>query len=165
MRRRRIQSYARHPPDPVGYVHHRPSGKRRHRAVHPGCDPPRRAPCLDRHRLVGLEPRVHRAIRARDRESGRRVLFAPTLRAGHPTNPANKVLWVVRFPRDGHPLTVTARLSTDRRQLVRIRRPADSSPGEIYPSYIDLPKPGCWRLALAWGTHRASVDIQVKPAA
>jgi hypothetical protein len=91
--------------------------------------------------------------------------FAPTFRAGHPTNPANKVLWVVRFPRDGHPLTVTARLSTDRPEVVRIRRPPDSSPGEIYPSYIDLPNPGCWRLALAWGTHRASVDIQVKPAA
>jgi hypothetical protein len=91
--------------------------------------------------------------------------FAPTLRAGHPTNPANKVLWVVRFPRDGQPLTVTARLSTDRREVVRIRRPADSSPGEIYPSYIDLPTPGCWRLALAWGTHRASIDIQLKPAA
>ena len=91
--------------------------------------------------------------------------FAPTIRAGHPTNPANKVLWVVRFPRDGHPLTVTARLSTNRREVVRIRRPADSSPGEIYPSYIDLPSPGCWRLALAWGTHRASVNIQVKAAA
>lgn len=91
--------------------------------------------------------------------------FAPTLRAGHPSNPSNKVLWVVRFPRDGHPLTITARPSTDRAHFVRTQWPADSSPGEIYPSDVDLPKPGCWRLGLAWGTHRASVDVQVKPAA
>lgn len=89
--------------------------------------------------------------------------FAPTLRAGHPTNPTNKVLWVVRFPRDGHPLTITARLSTNQSEVMRITRPADSSPGEIYPSYVDLPKPGCWRLELAWGTHRASLDVQVRP--
>jgi hypothetical protein len=90
--------------------------------------------------------------------------FAPKLRAGHPSNPANKVLWIVRLPRNGHPLLITARLSTDPSQLVRIRRPADSSPGEIYPSYVDLPNPGCWELQLAWGRHRARVDLQVQPA-
>jgi hypothetical protein len=87
--------------------------------------------------------------------------FADPLRAGHPTNPANKVLWIVRFPRDGHALTITARLSTDPSNVVRISRPADSSPGEIYPSYVDVPKPGCWRLLLAWGPHRARINIQV----
>jgi len=38
--------------------------------------------------------------------------FAHSLRAGHPTNPANKVLWIVRLPRDGHPLTITAHSSS-----------------------------------------------------
>jgi anti-sigma factor RsiW len=37
-------------------------------------------------------------------------LFAHPLRAGHPDDPANRILWVVRMPRtrpltiDGHPL-------------------------------------------------------------
>ena len=89
------------------------------------------------------------------------AFFFATLRAGHPDNPSNKVLWIVRFPRNGHPLEITARLGRDPAQVVRISRPADSSPGEIYPSYVDLPKPGCWHLALAWGGHRASVDVAV----
>ncbi|HET6865947.1 MAG TPA: hypothetical protein VFH80_08495 [Solirubrobacteraceae bacterium] len=91
--------------------------------------------------------------------------FAPRLRAGHPENPSNKVLWVVRFPRDGHPLDITARLGRDTAEVVRSTWSADSEPGEIYPSGIDLPKPGCWHLALAWGRHRASVDVEVHPAA
>lgn len=88
--------------------------------------------------------------------------FARPLREGHPTNPANKVLWIVRFPRDGHPLTITARLSTDSSEVVRTSWPADSSPGEIYPSYVDLPKAGCWQLSLAWGAHRARIDVEVE---
>jgi hypothetical protein len=91
--------------------------------------------------------------------------FAPRLRAGHPENPSNKVLWIVRFPRNGHPLEITARLAADPARVVRISRPADSSPGEIYPSAVDLPKPGCWRLGLAWGSHRASIDVEVHPRA
>jgi hypothetical protein len=86
--------------------------------------------------------------------------FAPRLRAGHPENPSNKVLWIVRSPRDGHPLEITARLSGNAR-VVRLSAPADSSPGEIYPSEVDLPRAGCWRLQLAWGSHRASIDVQV----
>jgi hypothetical protein len=78
--------------------------------------------------------------------------FAPRLRAGHPENPSNKVLWIVRVPRSGHPLTITARPFADPSEVVRISRPADSSPGEIYPSDVDLPKPGCGRLSLAWGS-------------
>jgi hypothetical protein len=83
------------------------------------------------------------------------------LRAGHPTNPHNKVLWVVRFPREGRPLLITARRGG---RVVQIRLPPDSSPGEIYPSYVDLPTPGCWRLALAWGPHHGSLNVEVQPA-
>ncbi len=90
--------------------------------------------------------------------------FAPSLRAGHPRNPSNKVLWVVRFPRNGHSLDVTARLGRDPSRVVRTSWSADSEPGEIYPSGIDLPTPGCWHLTLAWGTHRAALDVQVHPA-
>jgi hypothetical protein len=88
--------------------------------------------------------------------------FLKALRAGHPSNPANKVLWIVRFPRNGNPLTITARLGTDPSEVVHTSWPANSSPGEIYPSIIDLPKAGCWRLSLAWGPHRARIDIEVE---
>ena len=91
--------------------------------------------------------------------------FVPRLRAGQPSNPSNKVLWVVRFPRNGQPLEITARLGRNPARVVRISRPADSSPGEIYPSEVDLPQSGCWKLQLAWGSHRASIDVQVHPGA
>ena len=62
--------------------------------------------------------------RSRPGNAAAPFFFAPTLRAGHPTNPANTVLWVVRFPRDGGH---TARASTsesspplDRRTLSEI---------------------------------------------
>jgi hypothetical protein len=92
------------------------------------------------------------------------AFFWARLRAGHPDNPANKVLWVVRAPREGHPLVIEASPAGAPGRKVVIREEADSGPGEIYPSYVDLPTPGCWRLALRWGTHRASIDVTVHPA-
>jgi hypothetical protein len=83
------------------------------------------------------------------------------LRAGNPVEHSNKVLWIVRFPRDHHPLTIVARSGADRGVAVRSSWPADSSPGEIYPSAVNLPRAGCWTLALAWGSHRATIDVSV----
>jgi hypothetical protein len=88
--------------------------------------------------------------------------FADPLRAGHPKNPSNKVLWIVAAPRNGHPLRIVAR-RPDSSQTVRMQLPADSGPGEIYPSGVDLPSAGCWKLSLAWGAHRASIDVEVAP--
>lgn len=92
------------------------------------------------------------------------AFFWARLRAGHPDNPFNKVLWVVRAPRDGHPLVIEAAPAGRPGRTVVIKEEADSGPGEIYPSYVDLPTPGCWRLALRWGAHRASIDVTVHPA-
>jgi hypothetical protein len=92
--------------------------------------------------------------------------FAPSLRAGHPTNPANKVLWVVRYPRDGSPLRILAHSGgAGRPETTRLSFPDNSSPGEIYPSYVDLPTPGCWALTLRWSTHTATIDVQVRAPA
>jgi hypothetical protein len=88
--------------------------------------------------------------------------FATTLRAGHPTNPANKILWIVRLPRDGSPLWITARSGG---RTVRASWPADSAPGQIYPSYVDLPTPGCWVITLGWHGHHATIDLEVHPGA
>jgi len=87
--------------------------------------------------------------------------FAHPIRAGHPNNPSNKILWIVRFPRNGNPLDITARFGADPSLVVKASWPADSSPGEIYPSSLDLPRAGCWALTLAWGPHRAAIDVQV----
>lgn len=95
-------------------------------------------------------------------DSAAAFFFARPLRAGHPTNPFNKVLWVVRAARNGKPLRIVARRGG---QTVRITRRADAGPGEIYPSYVDLPSPGCWRLSLAWGRHRARIDVAVADGA
>jgi hypothetical protein len=89
--------------------------------------------------------------------------FAYPLRAGHPTSPANKILWVVGAPRNGRPLAITARPMSAPGPAVVFHREADSGPGEIYPSVIDLPTPGCWRLDLRWGSHQATIDMQVHP--
>jgi hypothetical protein len=91
--------------------------------------------------------------------------FARPLRAGHPENPANKVLWVVGSPRNRQPLLVTARPAGDAGRAVHLREEADSGPGEIYPSIVDLPSPGCWRLELRWTSHRAVIDVEVQPTA
>ncbi|HYT11585.1 MAG TPA: hypothetical protein VEL12_02260 [Candidatus Nitrosopolaris sp.] len=86
-------------------------------------------------------------------------LFGYPLRAGHPTDRANKVLWVVRFPRDGSPLDITGQLSGASEPSVHVTQSAGSGPGEIYPSIVDVPQPGCWRFDLAWSGHQATVFL------
>lgn len=81
------------------------------------------------------------------------------LRAGHPRNPANKILWIVRLPRDGSDLVIRARPLSASKPVVTIRFPPDSSPGEIYPSSVDVPKAGCWRLTLRWAGHTDSLEL------
>lgn len=91
--------------------------------------------------------------------------FAPTLRAGAPTNPTNKVLWVMRYPRGNQPLTIFGRYGSDHKLTARSSWAADASPGEIYPSYVNLPRAGCWELTLSWNSHRAQIDVEVHPRA
>jgi hypothetical protein len=92
-------------------------------------------------------------------------LFADPLRAGHPTNPVNKILWVVRFPRVGRPLQLTAHPVAASRPVMSYSEPADSGPGEIYPSIIDVPTPGCWHFGLVWAGHSDEVELPyVSPA-
>ena len=86
-------------------------------------------------------------------------MFASPLRAGHPTNPINKILWAMRFPRNGSPLTITAHPLSASDPVVSETLPDDSSPGEIYPDGLDVPEPGCWQLSLSWGTNRAQIEL------
>ena len=80
------------------------------------------------------------------------------LRAGHPTNPANKILWIVHPPR-GLDLVIRAHPLAAAHPLITVRRPADSSPGPIYPSYVDVPRAGCWAITLRWSGDIDSFDL------
>jgi hypothetical protein len=88
------------------------------------------------------------------------ALFANPLRAGPGvTNPNNKILWIARAPRDGQPLKLTLRPADGAGQVVTQEEPADSSLGEIYPSIVDVPSPGCWRITAEWSGNRATLEL------
>jgi hypothetical protein len=85
-------------------------------------------------------------------------LFAHPLRAGHPENPANKILWVVRTPRTG-PLTIDGHPVGAPIPLIHEILPNNSGPGEIYPSFVDVPTAGCWQFDMKWATSHAQVEL------
>jgi hypothetical protein len=70
----------------------------------------------------------------------------------------NKILWVVGTARtgdlvvEGVPLGKTA-------PVVRYSFPANSGPGEIYPSGVDVPEPGCWSFTLRWAGQVAQIEL------
>jgi hypothetical protein len=86
-------------------------------------------------------------------------LFADPLRSGHPNNPTNKILWVVKQPRNGQPLYVTGHPLDAASPLTHDTFAADAYPGEIYPSGIDVPTAGCWQMTLTWNGHTDTVDL------
>jgi hypothetical protein len=43
--------------------------------------------------------------------------------------------------------------------VITVERPADSGPGEIYPTIVDVPFPGCWHFSLHWGPNQDAVDL------
>ncbi|MGH3429867.1 MAG: hypothetical protein ACRDQZ_20245 [Mycobacteriales bacterium] len=87
------------------------------------------------------------------------VVFGYPLRAGNPTGRMNKVLWIMKLPRLGSPLRIEARPVDASKPLIRATVPSDSSPGEIYPSYVNVPRAGCWRLTLQWAGHEDAIDL------
>jgi len=95
------------------------------------------------------------------------ILTVQPLRAGHPTNPSNKVAWAVRVPRKGTNLSVDARPLRPPRQAVHFVVPAVIvGAGEVYTSDLDLPSPGCWTLTLHWSSpiQTATVNLVISPA-
>lgn len=86
-------------------------------------------------------------------------LFARPLRAGHPESPANKILWVVRGDRQGRPLQIDGHPLGAASPAVHDSQPANSGPGSIYPSLIDVPSAGCRQFTLHWATGSAEIDL------
>jgi hypothetical protein len=83
--------------------------------------------------------------------------------AGERDDEQNKILWIMRQPRGGQALQITATLP-ESVTTVTADRPADSSPGEIYPSVVDVPAPGCWHFALDWNGHHSEINLAYAPA-
>ncbi len=86
-------------------------------------------------------------------------IFGYPLRAGHPQSPTNKILWVVGLPRKGSTLEVSGHPLNTTTPSIHVAQPADSGPGEIYPSIVDVPRSGCWHFDLSWAGNHAVVDL------
>jgi hypothetical protein len=86
-------------------------------------------------------------------------LFGYPLMAGNPRPYSDKILWIVASPRDRMPLQLTGHPLHAARPVVSSTWPADSSPGEIYPSDIEVPAPGCWQFTLSWNGHTDTIDL------
>ncbi len=86
-------------------------------------------------------------------------LFGNPLRAGEPENPANKILWVVKQPRGVSDLDITGHPLDADQPTVSQSEAADSSPGEIYPSIVNVPSAGCWHFTLEWNGNTDSIDL------
>lgn len=86
-------------------------------------------------------------------------LFAYPLKGGRSTSPNNKILWVVGPPRNGHDLKLVVTLVGVEAAGEVFTFPADSGPGAIYPSVVDVASPGCWHFDLTWGANKAAADL------
>jgi hypothetical protein len=89
-------------------------------------------------------------------------VFNPPLVAP-PHEGKNKILWYVRQPRNGSPLRITGHPDGADHPEVTRQYPADSSPGEIYPTGVDVPHPGCWVFTLTWDGHEDEVVLRFFP--
>ena len=87
-------------------------------------------------------------------------LFSYPLKAGTASGPEGpKILWVVSTPRNGGALLIQAQPLGSQQPLIKVTRPADSGPGEIYPDGVLIPTAGCWHFNLQWATGHADLDL------
>jgi hypothetical protein len=99
--------------------------------------------------FTGPEPRVPHVLGTHGRIAA--ILFGGRLYAPPSPDVRNKVLWVSRTVADG-PLRIDAtRAGTGE----RAHREIAQGPG---PSYVDLPRAGCWELDLRWGPSAGQRD-------
>jgi hypothetical protein len=86
------------------------------------------------------------------------VLFGGTLSAPPAPEVSNKILWIPRSAAAaGDPLRIIARLDGT---TEAVSREIAGGPG---PSIIDLPRPGCWHLSLAWSGNTEAMDLTYQP--
>jgi hypothetical protein len=90
------------------------------------------------------------------------VFGYPLMAPASATGRQNKILWIVREPRGGSELKLSLRPAGGG-DTVTVSEPAGSSPGEIYPSIVDVPAPGCWDVVAEWNGHRATLELSYQP--
>lgn len=78
------------------------------------------------------------------------------------TGVSNKILWTSRVPRNGATLVIHGTRRSDRLSATT-SQPADTVPGEIYPSIVDLPGTGCWQVDLAWSPNKGRLYLYYGP--
>lgn len=86
-------------------------------------------------------------------------LFTYPLHAGLGASGDNKILWVVRTPRNGSPLSIDGHPLGAASPTVHDQRPDNSGPGEIYPDGIKVPTPGCWQFDLRWANSHTQIEL------
>jgi hypothetical protein len=95
------------------------------------------------------DPRIPHVVGTHGRITA--ILFGGQLYAPPSPDVRNKVLWVSRTGADG-PLRIDA---TRAGSGEHAHREIAQGPG---PSYVDLPRAGCWELNLRWGPSAAQQD-------
>jgi hypothetical protein len=80
------------------------------------------------------------------------ILFGATLSSPPAAGVNNKILWVAR---DGRDASAPLRLDAVRAgTTAHVRREV-----AVGPSTVDLPRPGCWRITLRWGSQHDTIDL------
>jgi hypothetical protein len=97
---------------------------------------------------------------------GRFAVYTGGLNPG--TRTSEKILWIVpRRIRVGPRLAISGRHDgstavTYRRRLAEAR--SEQTPHHLFPSTLDLPVPGCWKLTLRTGKVSATVSVLAQVA-
>ncbi len=97
--------------------------------------------------------------------SAQQIVAIPfvTLRAPSGDGTVNKVLWVSRVARGGAALRITAHPTGAAAPVVMLELPPNAGPGEVYPSIVDVPAPGCWSFEFRWGPNVDTVVLAFLP--
>ena len=98
--------------------------------------------------------------------NGRLAVYAGGVNPG--TRGNEKILWIVsRRKHAGSRLAISGRKDGSTAVTYRRRFGVTGSaqvPGPNYPSILDLPVPGCWKLTLRTGKVSATVSVLAQPA-
>ncbi len=93
------------------------------------------------------------------------VLFATELVAGgaRPDGSTNKILWLTRAPVASNRIMLAARPVGAEVPVVTQEVPGTQGyeQGRQFPSIVDLPTPGCWRIDVSGGSLRSGFELNV----
>jgi hypothetical protein len=78
-----------------------------------------------------------------------------------PGGAATKILWMVENSHSGSELDISGTHLAPGQGSFQQTVPAATSPTTDYPSIVDVPAPGCWKLTLASGTVTGTVVFWV----